>query len=271
VRVVADRHGLPQAHRSDDADLVMLLFRGPLSEVPPVLSAVARALAAGGIGVLGLPSETSSGVPTPGLGGVVARAGLEVRHHERLRVESSAWFDLWVVADPRPAPVLPPAMAELDRTACVDRGRLLQALAKPPWTGPGPEPVTAGSTALVAALHRQAAEGEPDVRTLPWPALAPGTARRDDLPGRDVLVIMPHPDDESVYAGGTLVGLRAAGRRAALVVATNGAGGRRADDGSRIAGARTELAARRAHELLTAAAALGIDGLRCLGWSDFGK
>lgn len=265
VRLPADDGGLPRPHRLDDADLVVVPCRDPSCDVGRLLDAVARALAAGGLAVLGLPARGGRDAAGSWLGGRIAQARLEPRHHERLRVEGLGWFELVVVADPRSEPRGPAAVASLDRTTCVDRARVLRAIEQSPWRGPesGTAEASGRVGALRAALLRQLAEGEPDVRTLPWPLAraAAGPEGRDDSPGRDVLAIMPHPDDESIYAGGTLAGLRTAGLRVGLVVATDGAGGR----------GGTGLGARRAHELLVAAAALGLEGLRCLGWSDFGK
>lgn len=267
VRLPADESGLPGPHRLDDADLIVVPCLEPSCDVGRLLTAVSRALAAGGLAVLGLPAhEGREGAAGSWLGGRIGRARLEQRHHERLHVDGSGWFELVVVADPRPAPRGPAALAALDRTTCVDRARVLRVIEQAPWRGPDSAAASGSVGALRAALHRQLATGEPDVRALPWPAAvaarsASSPAGRDESPGRDVLAIMPHPDDESIYAGGTLAGLRAAGLRVGLVVATDGAGGR----------GGAGLAARRAHELLAAAAVLGLQGLRCLGWSDFGK
>lgn len=263
VRLPADDSGLPGPHRQGDADLIVVPRLEPSCDVGRLLDRVSRALAAGGLAVLGLPAQGDRGAATGSwLGGLIARARLEPRHHERLRVEGLGWFEVVVVADPRPAPRGPAALASLDRTTCVDRSQVLRAIEQGPWRGPDATVAPGSVGTLRAALHRQLATGEPDVRTLPWPAASAGVSeRRDESAGRDVLAIMPHPDDETIYAGGTLAGLRAAGLRVGLVVATDGAGGR----------GGAGLAARRAHELLAAAAALGLEGLRYLGWSDFGK
>lgn len=263
VRLPADESGLPRPHRLDDADLIVVPCLEPSCDVGRLLTAVSRALAAGGLAVLVLPAHEGR---ESWLGGRIGRARLEQRHHERLHVDGAGWFELVVVADLRPAPRGPAALAALDRTACVDRSRVLRAIEQAPWGGPDSAAASGSVGALRAALHRQLATGEPDVRALPWPAAvaartASSPAGRDEPPGRDVLAIMPHPDDESIYAGGTLAGLHAAGLRVGLVVATDGAGGR----------GGAGLAARRAQELLAAAAVLGLQGLRCLGWSDFGK
>lgn len=255
VRLSGDESGLPWPHRPDDADLVLLPCSDARGDGAGMLGAVARALAPGGLAVLGLPSHVGRE-----LGGCIAGEGLELRHHERLRVEGHGSFDLMVVADRRPAPREPAGLAMLDRTACVDRTRVRRAIEQAPWAGPDAAGSGLDTAALRAALQQQLAVGEPDVRALPWPAVKP-PAGRDESLARDVLAIMPHPDDESIYAGGTLAGLRAAGARVSLVVATDGAGGRGGPG----------LAARRARELLAASRELGLSGLRCLSWADFGK
>jgi bacillithiol biosynthesis cysteine-adding enzyme BshC len=72
---------------------------------------------------------------------------------------------------------------------------------------------------------------------------------------------MPHPDDESIYLGGTLAGLSAAGHRVRLLTVTDGAGGR----------GGSELSSRRRAELSEAARVLGLEDVRALAWADFGK
>jgi LmbE family N-acetylglucosaminyl deacetylase len=52
----------------------------------------------------------------------------------------------------------------------------------------------------------------------------PGWRREEH--GTDVAIYTAHPDDESMYAGGTLAKLAARGRRVALVIASHGEGGR---------------------------------------------
>ncbi len=248
ARVSPDRFGLPWPRRPRDADLVIVTKPG---DSPDILAAIASSLDAGGVGVLAVPA--SAAYPSAR----VHAAGLELRRRQRATTAEGR-FDILVVADPRPARRLPSEGPDLDRTACVDRSAVLAALARRPWAGPEPSRPPRSTEALLTALRQQLASGEPDVRTLPWPR------RRHDtlaVPGCDVLAVMPHPDDESVYAGGTLAGLSASGRRVHLVVATNGAGGRGGRD----------LAPRRAHELLTAARDLGLVGLHCLAWADFGK
>lgn len=170
--------------------------------------------------------------------------------------------DVLVRTDGRPPDPTPAVLEGLDRTMCVDRAAVLLAASRPPWRGPASAPVSATADALVQALRSAVEAGDLRIRDLPWPSLE----RPSDGPsGCDLLAIMPHPDDESIYAGGTLAGEVHAGRRVHLVTATAGAAGRgSANDG-------TSLAAIRAAELLEACAILGIEHAECLGWPDTGK
>lgn len=181
-----------------------------------------------------------------------------------LRLESGGSSDVAVGFDPRSATDLPEALMQLDRTMCVDRTRVLEALRNPSWQGRtvfeagGTDSVHAHGLGFLDALGRQLAAGEPDIRGLPWPSV---TASPGERPGCDVLAIMPHPDDETIYSGGTLCGLSRAGERVHLVVATDGAGGRGGPG----------LGSRRAAELIAACEVLGIASVRCLAWADTGK
>ena len=82
---------------------------------------------------------------------------------------------------------------------------------------------------------------------------------------RPVLVALhAHPDDESIYTGGTIVRAVRAGWRVVLVVATDG------DRGTGPGFSRAELAARRRAETREAAAVLGIERVVFLGHGDSG-
>ncbi len=82
---------------------------------------------------------------------------------------------------------------------------------------------------------------------------------------RPVLVsVHAHPDDESIFTGGTIVRAAAAGWRVVLVVATDGDRGTGATPDGR------ELAARRRTETGEAAAVLGIERVVFLGHGDSG-
>ncbi len=225
--------------RPDDTDV--LLWDGAGTPTPRWL---ASRLAPGGI--LVVPASLASRLK--GLG---------------LQLEPGEEPGVTIAFDPRPRPHLPAALSELDRTMCVDRSRVLSALREPSWRGPieyeeGASDAHAHGARLLGALRQQLAAGEPDVRTLPWPT---AVVDMHDAPGCDVLAIMPHPDDETIYSGGTLCGLARAGQRVHLVVATDGAGGRGGPG----------LGSRRAAELIAACEVLGVRSVRCLAWADTGK
>lgn len=73
--------------------------------------------------------------------------------------------------------------------------------------------------------------------------------------GLDFMVVAAHPDDAELFAGGTVLALRALGRRGMLVDVTDGAAGTRGS------------AALRARESAAAAARLGVERA-CLGGPD---
>lgn len=116
------------------------------------------------------------------------------------------------------------------------------------------------------------------VVTAPGQEAAPWTAAIGALPETDpltllrvgagdlVVVVVPHPDDETLALGGTLQRLFAAGVEVALVVATDGEAAY-APDGP----APAELAATRRTELDGALARLGVAAqVTCLGLPDGG-
>ena len=79
-----------------------------------------------------------------------------------------------------------------------------------------------------------------------------------------LVALHAHPDDESIFTGGTIVRAVEAGWRVVLVVATDG------DRGTGPGVTRAELAARRRAETREAAAALGIGRVVFLGHGDSG-
>jgi LmbE family N-acetylglucosaminyl deacetylase len=66
-----------------------------------------------------------------------------------------------------------------------------------------------------------------------------------------VAVVCPHPDDESIFCGGTMRRLADVGHRVVVIAATTGDAGTPTDEGS-------DLAAVRAAELQAAAELLGV-------------
>lgn len=239
--VVAERPDDIPGVRLDDADLI--LWDGGQAISPRWL---ATRVAAGGVIVA--PAHARARLLATGLA-----------------IQSTPDPRVLLARDPRPARSLPPSVQSLDRTMCVDRARVLEAAKRPAWRGPSHATVADAtvvadaSQRLLTALHIQLAVGEPDVRRLPWPRHVAPLPQAE--PGCDVLVVGPHPDDETIYLGGTIAGLVSAGARVHVAVATNGAGGR----------GGSALGPRRASELLEAAGALGVRGLECLGWADTGK
>jgi LmbE family N-acetylglucosaminyl deacetylase len=81
-----------------------------------------------------------------------------------------------------------------------------------------------------------------------------------------LVVFHAHPDDEAIATGGSMARAHAEGHRVVLVVATNGEHGEVPED---LAEGET-LAARRRAETERSAAALGVDEVVWLGYSDSG-
>jgi LmbE family N-acetylglucosaminyl deacetylase len=78
-----------------------------------------------------------------------------------------------------------------------------------------------------------------------------------------VAVVCPHPDDESIFCGGTIRRLADAGHRVVVIAATAGDAGEPDPHGR-------DLAAVRADELHAAAAILGVAVVHHLGFADSG-
>lgn len=89
----------------------------------------------------------------------------------------------------------------------------------------------------------------------------PAVADTRHTAGARLLVALAHPDDESFPMGGTVAKYVADGHKVTLVSATRGEAG--------IPGLSPTTAAQlREQELRTAAAELGVDDVRFLGWED---
>jgi LmbE family N-acetylglucosaminyl deacetylase len=92
-----------------------------------------------------------------------------------------------------------------------------------------------------------------------------GTARTGGPTVTPVLVTLhAHPDDESIFTGGTIATAIEAGWRVVLVVATDG------DQGERPSSVGRDLGAHRRAEVLEAATVLGIARVEFLGYGDSG-
>jgi LmbE family N-acetylglucosaminyl deacetylase len=130
-----------------------------------------------------------------------------------------------------------------------------------------PEDRAARAALLRAACAELRRAGAADVRIFAAPRTplfrvlrAPARAASwRDAGGRRVLVVAPHPDDETIGAGGTSALHLAAGDDVTVVVVTDGSASRA--DGL----VATEMARRREQEVESAAAVLGIRRLVCLG------
>jgi LmbE family N-acetylglucosaminyl deacetylase len=166
--------------------------------------------------------------------------------------------------------VNPPALATLDRCACVDRARVRRVAARPPVRGPlthvyEREGELASQWAALLAELQEGLEHEIDAQALHLPDRSDErTQARSTAPRCDVLALLPHPDDESIYAGGTIARLTSRGYRVHVVTLTGGEGGRAAIQAS-------DLAALRASEWLEALTVLGVAEHERLGFADFGK
>jgi LmbE family N-acetylglucosaminyl deacetylase len=86
----------------------------------------------------------------------------------------------------------------------------------------------------------------------------------------DLLVVCPHPDDESVTTGALLARYAARGLRTAVVTCTRGEEGEIVLPGADVAAIRPHLGALRAAELRAACQLLGVAHLRTLGYRDSG-
>ena len=99
---------------------------------------------------------------------------------------------------------------------------------------------------------------------------ASGVADGRGQPGVRLLVVRPHPDDESSATGGLLAYYHARGVRTGVVICTGGEEGEIRDPSLDPVAARPHLRAMRERELRQACAVLGVAELRLLGYRDSG-
>lgn len=117
-------------------------------------------------------------------------------------------------------------------------------------------------------LMRAAARAKPLVPERAWPALMSlatltGSRPLVGLPATDrILVLAPHPDDETIGCGGTIARLADRGAEVMVVIVTDG----QATKGS--PHAASETARRRRQEAGEACRILGVPSPRCLGLPD---
>jgi LmbE family N-acetylglucosaminyl deacetylase len=195
----------------------------------------------------------------------LARAGLVRRRGDVLVVERPR-------GDPSPG-AAGPSWAALDRCACVDRGRVLAAIEAPVNPPPATRPLASWS-ALRGRLEELVDDGRGDpalgLEVLREARALARPERPAGAPGRvDVLVVAPHPDDETVYFGGTVAAAAAAGLSIHVATLTAGEGGLdlRGDVSA------STLGDHRRREQAAALAALGAGGCgqTGLGFADSGK
>lgn len=118
-------------------------------------------------------------------------------------------------------------------------------------------------------MRKASAWLKPRIPAALWPLLLTARSVGRDVriglpPFRRVLVLAPHPDDETLGCGGTIARLADAGRQVVVAVATDG----EATKGSAISDAAT--AALRREEVTTAVRILGAEGPRFLSLPDGG-
>jgi LmbE family N-acetylglucosaminyl deacetylase len=99
---------------------------------------------------------------------------------------------------------------------------------------------------------------------------ASGVSEGHGQPGVRLLVIRPHPDDESSATGGLLAYYHARGVRTGVVICTGGEEGEIHDPTLDQVADRQRLRAIRERELRDACALLGVAELRLLGYRDSG-
>jgi LmbE family N-acetylglucosaminyl deacetylase len=162
---------------------------------------------------------------------------------------------------------LPDGLSRLSRTSCVDRAAVLLAHREPLIEGPiGTTLVSSGDPTLrrqiAEMLDALIADPHVDPASIPLPTCTATEATLGDA-GCDILALFAHPDDESGFAGGTLVAATRAGLSVDLYSATGG-------EGSRLCAAESILPVR-AEELETVSRRIGAKRKELGPLTDFGK
>ncbi|MBK7864789.1 MAG: PIG-L family deacetylase [Archangiaceae bacterium] len=174
----------------------------------------------------------------------------------------------------KPGSVDPQKVFEgLDRTTCVDRERVARLAERPLMQGPlhtlavpdSDPTLRAQLDAMRAAVATVLERGdELEASTIPLPDRTAASAMRGQ-PRVQTVAVFAHPDDETVYTGGTVAALSRRGVPVVVVAGTDGGAGRDAS------GKQRDLAALRAGELAHARRVLGVERTVVLGLDDFGK
>lgn len=216
----------------------------------------------------------------------LGRLGFSMQTHDRFVAyfeggpgKDPVYYQRCVATKAGAAAVLPNGL-ELDRTSCVDRGRIARLAATPMREGPAHLDIVADLDPRLVQqqlelrdAYRALRDGKQsptdlEAHHLPLPTVVAETATRGKA-GCDVLVVLAHPDDESLYAGGTLRALADAGYEVRVVTPTFGEAGR---SNLSLAQPSTQaLAATRTNELERALDVLGAKNAGGLYLADFGK
>ena len=212
-----------------------------------------------------LPSSVRKMIEAAGL--ELVKTDIFVAYYDKGNQDDPVRYARVLAKKPGEKRAFPPELADIDRTGCVDRDRILQLFGTPLIEGPMSSAtkasVHAENQAMLEAFRTQLdAGGEIDVASIPLPSVTAKVATQG-APQTDVLALLAHPDDESVYMGGTMGRFTTEGLDVTLVHSTGGEGGRGGGD----------LAEQRAGEQRAALKALGMsqESFVELGFEDFGK
>jgi LmbE family N-acetylglucosaminyl deacetylase len=122
-----------------------------------------------------------------------------------------------------------------------------------------PFPPCGNAVESYRARHAEAVRARERWRQRHGPVSAPETAPISDWATRAIVVFAPHPDDELIGCGGTLMDIRAAGGSITIVQVTDGS-----DSAAFISETEDQRRTIRIEEARTVAGALGVTELVCL-------